>query len=478
MKKKNLKLLILLLVLAALVGGTKLAEQMTVKAEQQAEEEASASVTVFSLDPDAIETLSYTYEDETLTFEKSNDRWVYTDEPEFPLKQSRVQVMANALEEISAVKTIESPDDLSPYGLDEPVCTVTADGQTLLLGDEQELDGYRYISVGDGNVYLTSTDLLSSFSYDLDDMIQNETIPAMTDLRSFTVTAADGSYTIDRLPDSGLAYSDSYEYFLETPDGYQTLDTALTEELIENVTQLSWQECLDWKADDDQLHNTGLDDAPVRVEIRYVTTEQTDSGLTDSSGQTIYDSTETEHSFVLLLSGSYARLDGSRMIYRVSSTLADTLRYTTSAELLPDEVLANDYSDVTQIEATFDGNTILFEKTAETAEAEDGSTTVEIVWKVGEETAEGLADTASTLQNMLSYGSAAAADGTAAEELKLVFHRDNESYPVTELSFRRYSSTDCAAFLDGSPTVLVRRTDVTSLIDTLRDCLPETEAAE
>lgn len=68
--------------------------------------------------------------------------------------------------------------DYGQYGLDDPICTIhiTA-GDTdyeILLGNYSTMDSQRYVSTGDGNVYLASSDPLSSFNCTIRDLIANE----------------------------------------------------------------------------------------------------------------------------------------------------------------------------------------------------------------------------------------------------------------------------------------------------------------
>lgn len=124
--------------------------------------------------------------------------------------------MLGELEELTSSKTIEAPDDLAEYGLDEPECSisVTAEAETTIdIGGETSLDGLRYVSIGNGNVYLVSSDLLTNFSCGLYDLVSKEAVPDMSDLVSFTVETASGTLDIEYLEDSGLAYTDRYTGF-------------------------------------------------------------------------------------------------------------------------------------------------------------------------------------------------------------------------------------------------------------------------
>ena len=80
------------------------------------EDESTAEDTsyiIFSLDPDQVTQLSWTYEDSTVTLTKDeNSNWSYPDDEAFPLDASYPDAMVQALKEVSATKTIESPENL------------------------------------------------------------------------------------------------------------------------------------------------------------------------------------------------------------------------------------------------------------------------------------------------------------------------------------------------------------------------------
>ena len=159
--------------------------------------------------------------------------------------------MLGELEDLTSSKTIEAPDDLAEYGLDETECSisVTAEAETTIdIGGETSLNGLRYGSIGDGNVYLVSSDLLTNFSCGLYDLVSKEAIPDMSDLVSFTVETASGTLDIEYLEDSGLAYTDRYTWFSLADREYTALDNELTEDLVSLVTGLSWGECVDYDA--------------------------------------------------------------------------------------------------------------------------------------------------------------------------------------------------------------------------------------
>lgn len=92
-------------------------------------------------DMGAINYLSYDYDGTVLEFEKENDTWYYVPDHGIDLKQSELQSLADSIQKLEALRTLEGGDGLAHYGLSEPSKRITArdvDGniQTVLIGDK------------------------------------------------------------------------------------------------------------------------------------------------------------------------------------------------------------------------------------------------------------------------------------------------------------------------------------------------------
>lgn len=476
--KRGKKLLFLLLALAVISAAAAAATLLA--PDETADENASA--VIFTLDTDAITALTWTYDGETVALSHEDDSWSYED-PGCPIDQSYPENMAFALEEITSDRTIEAPEDLSEYGLDDPQCTidVTAgeNSYQLLIGDETTLDGLLYLSTGDGNVYLVSSSLLNAFSYGLYDIIQTESIPSITDVSSFTIERASDSLEMVYLEDSGLAYSSEYVWFLRDGEDYLTLDTDGTEDLLSSVADLNWLSCVSYDATDDDLAAYGLDAPAVTVTIHYTETAAVDTGETDEDGNAVTEEQERDVTFTLELGsytddGCYARIAGSSMVYLVDGSVCDGLLYATYDGLRPDEVLAMDWDALTSFTVIVDGQTYEIEKTTQTVEDEEGKTSEETVYLLdGEEMdTEIVEQLMSSLDAMESTGSAEGAD-PGVQELRFTFHQDSESWPQVELVFYQYDSSSCLVSLNGETRLLVDRADVTELAEMVAELLPE-----
>lgn len=473
------KLFVLLLALVILTGVTLLVAHLVPDEDESTAEDTS--YIIFSLDPDQVTQLSWTYEDSTVTLTKDeNSNWSYPDDEAFPLDASYPDAMVQALKEVSATKTIESPENLAGYGLEEAACaiSVTAGDSTyeLRIGDETGLGGQRYLSLGDGNIYLVDADLLEDFSLGLYDIVSMESIPSMTDLTSVSIETTSGTLTLDYLEDSGLAYSDQYTWFWNQ-DGEETpLDTDLAEDLVSTVTGLTWNACVDYQADEDSLGTYGLDIPAATITVEYTESTQAATNETDENGDPIYETQETSATFVLELGDydgdtCYARISGSSMVYRVDGTVADTLLAAKGEDLLPQDVVLMDWSDVTSVEINLDGTTYSLEKTVQEETDEDGNTTETYVYQLDGQTVD-ITDALDSIQDLEVTGSDAdATPGT--EELAFTFYQDKENFPTVTLVFSQYDSSSCLVTLNGESRLLVSRTDLLDLVDTLQDLLAE-----
>lgn len=470
--KRGKKLLSLLIVLAVLAGLAAAVQLINPDGEDGDTE--TETITVFDVGEQTITGIGWSYEDVDLSFSYKEDAWQYDDDSDFPVDAAPLETMADTLSLITSEKVIESPEDLAEYGLEEPVCTirVTVDGTThqLLLGAETSMGGQRYLSNGDGNVYLVDDGIADDFLYELYDLLEEESIPAMSDVTALNIDAQTQQMNIQYLPDSGIAYSDEYVWFLNN----EALDTELTEALLKTVTGLSWNSCVNYKADDAALAEYGLDAPAVVVTVEYTKTVTTTTNETDEDGNAVTVTEEIPSSFVLEIGGygeddtCYARIQGSSMVYLIDADICDTLLYTRAEDLQPDEVLAMDLDELTAMDIILDGETYRFEKGTMSITDSEGNTTEETVYRLNGEVVD-LDDVLTDLGSIGSEGYASGVTPERSEEIRFVLYRENAVYPKVELVFYQYNSTGCLTMLNGEATVFATREDIVTLIEDVND---------
>ncbi len=471
------KLVSLLAVLVVLIGATFAAIRLIPDEDSTLEEDTGTSI--FALNAASVSELTWDYGDETLTFVSTDGEWSYAADDTFPLNSTYLDTMVTTLSDVIATKTIDAPDDLSQYGLEEPVCTVSVtagDTTKFLIGDESSMGGERYISLGDGNVYLVDSSILDSFTYGLYDIVQMESIPAMTNVIDFRVESAEQNLLLEYIEDGGLAYSDSYVWFLHDGDNYLTLDTELTGDFVGTITGLNWSECVSYNASNELLAEYGLDTPSATVTVDYIESVEVETNTSDDEGNSVYETQEHETSFVLEIgsytdSYCYARLSDSNMVYLIDASVGDVMLYTSYSELLPDEVLVMDWDTVTAIDITLDGQTYKIKKSLEETADDDGNTTEAYVYKLdGEE----LTDVSflDDLTEMVSTGSATGLTPERGAEISFTFYRDTETFSEVTLTFYQYDSSSCLVGLNNETRLFVAREDVVSVVEAVNSfCL-------
>lgn len=462
-KRLLLLCLALVVVASAAFAALKLVPDETV--------EEAETVQVCSFDEDSITKLQWTYEGETLCFDSDGSVWTYDADEDFPLDQAYMSAMTGAVSEVTATKVIEGADDLSEYGLDEPVCSVavTASGETTTIdiGDETSLDGLRYVSVGDGNVYLVSSDLLTNFSYGLYDLVDMEALPDMSELVSISVERPSGSLLIEKLEDSGLALTDRYEYFARNgEDGYTVLSNELAYSFIYQVTGLTWDSCVDYKAELKTLQDYGLDSPSATVTISYIETTEVETNETDEDGNAVTE-TRTEEKSLTLEFGSYSgddcycRIADSGMVYLVDGSICDSLLYTSVDELLPENIILLDWDGMTGFDIELGGES--YEFGMEYSEDDNAY----LYTLDGENFA--LDEVLDSIEALPSNGEAPESAAGLEELLAVTFHADG--WEDVELRIYSYDSSSCLAVLNGEIKLLTDRTDAESLCDTITELL-------
>ena len=443
--KKRRTLLCMLAALAVLAALVPLASR--IPEERNTEEPAGASL---GLDTENLDRLTVEGE-ETLTFVKQGDSWIYEADPTFPLDEKKITAMLDTLAYLSAAKTIDEGASAQSYGLASPLCRVEAGSMELRIGSDAAMDGGRYFSTGDGKVYITADDILTPFRYSLLELVKQETAPAMETLETVTLERqGKAPLIIQNRQGEALCYSPDYVWFV----GTTPLDTENTETLIRHGTDMTWEGCAAYRAED--LSPFGLEDPTLRLTIRY--------SLPEEGTYTLEVGTAVSGQY-------YARMNDSRVIYWMDAADVNALLEAEPESLYPNEVLLMDWSTATALTAELAGERYVFtpavrEKQQQEAAEETQEGEQETYWLLNGEERE-LGPVLESITSMVPRGSAAGMEPSHAQELKITISRDNHRFPEVELCFYRNTAEDCLVTLNGAPTVLVNRADVSALYEAI-----------
>ena len=477
--KRAKKLYILLGVLVAVCAIT-----FGVSRYQTRQEEIKNSgEVILEVPTDSVESLSWDVGDRSFSFHKettegdtdSESIWIYDEDDVFPVDKTKINNLLSCFESLTAAFVIENPEDLGQYGLTDPSCTINfSDGETsytVLLGDYSPMDSQRYVSIGDGNVYLVSEDPMEEFDVELSKMLDDDDIPYLEEEGTTTSIRFSGeiNYEIAYEADSDNTYRADDVYFTEQNGRQVPLDSTRVSDYLHEVSFVFPDEYVTYKATDEDLAACGLDNPQLVIEADYNTEDE--DGNTGSNSFTMSisrdpdelakaqssdaettseDEADTETEEIT----AYMRIGDSKIIYRLSGEDYETLMAAGYNDLRHTEVLPADFADIAQIDISLEGTdyTITSEGDAE-----------ERTYFYEDEELD-IADFQSAMQT-LTADSFTDEQPTEKEEIHLTLHLDLEGEPSAEIGLYRYDGSYCLAVVDGTPMCLVQRSYVVDLIE-------------
>ncbi len=502
---RSKRLLILVGVLAVVCAAAFLATRVQ---EQQEQVEASGE-TVLAIDAGNVASLAWTSGEAEYAFHKDGT-WLYDADEAFPVSAEALEELLAPFSSFNAAFVIRDVTDYAQYGLEEPECTIeigTAEASyTIALGDMSAMDDQRYVSIGDGNVYLAVTDPMDAFAVELSDLIDNDEIPQMDTVTALSLTGA-VEESIAYVEAGGPSYSDEDVYFLQSGEESLPLDTDLVEDYLGGIRDLVLTDYATYNATEIELASFGLNDPALTVTVEYeqqaeaaeegAEPETTAGTLAlhigrveaaeESAEETDAAAEETEESAEDISQEEaqyayYLRVGDSQIVYNLSDADGEALFAASYDDLRHRQVFWGDFDDVAQATILLDNQTYtLTAQTAETDETADAAAEsaeptaaaededAEITWICNGEPVDvtGIRDKLAAL-TAEAFTEEAPADQL---EISLTLDLNDEDVPQVRIQLYRYDGASCLAVLDGEPAALVAREDVVDLMEAVRTLL-------
>ena len=450
---------LLLGVLAAACAATL----AVIRVEEHKEKISTSDAIILELPGESVESLAWTYNATTMAFHRDGT-WIYDGDGHFPVSEEKINGLLEQFQAFGAAFVIEDVEDFGQYGLDDPVCTIrlaTAE-QTyeIALGDYSRMDAQRYVSIGDGKVYLVKHDPLEEFDAVLSDMIRHDGIPSFDHVTKIRFSGAE-SYSITYEENSAGTYSADDLYFTRKNNKNLPLDTAKVDSYLRNMTNLNPADYVTYNVTDEELQEYGLDAPYLTIAVDYTREGEDGEEITDTFVLSVSPDPEEVKAAEEGADGdeekeipAYIRIGDSQIVYKVSSGNYSRLAAASYDDLRHPEVIWADFSDVEQIDISLEGEgyTLRCEK--------DGD---EHTWLYQEEEIE-----ISALQSGLEALTAQEFTGerpAQKEEISLTVYLDNENFPEVRIALYRYDGTRCLAVVDGESVSLVDRTAVVDLVE-------------
>lgn len=308
--KKNRSMIAAVALLAVMCAGYGAVSFGVAQSEKHRQEEEAAD-TIYLTDFEEVTGISVASQEQTMNFEKKEGEWLDADDPERPLKQSLVALLASSGQKLTAVRKLEGAGELSNYGLDDPAYrAVFSDDNgkeaAILVGDELD-DGRFYAKLEDqADVYTIDSGLVSAMDYSDLEFTQPQVLPAVN--------------------------SDEVQQIRVTGSGQEAVysrdDGTLTDEMAA-AAGFVLGDCAAWKPGEEELAEMGFDGSQRTLSYTYVPSaeEETESGAADAESSAADADTASAETVVLEIGGLneaetdyYVRLNGSQMVLLMSKS--------------------------------------------------------------------------------------------------------------------------------------------------------------
>jgi len=410
---------------------------------------------------DSVESLSWTYKSNTLAFHRDGT-WLYDEDEAFPVDEDKIKELLKPFEEFGASFTIEDVEDLGQYGLIKPLCTISLKTRDksyeIRLGDFSKMDSERYVSIGDGKVYLVKKDPLDYFDAALSDLIKHDKPPAFDKVSEIRFSGAE-DYSIVYEENSSNSYSKEDVYFAKLDGKSLPLDTSRVKSYLGKISKLGLTDYVTYKATEDELRKYGLDKPELTVAVNYVTKENKedvaktfvlhisrDPAEKKASGSKDDDSDKNIT--------AYARVGDSKIVYKISSASYKELSAASYDSLRHLELFWADFADVRQVDISLEGATYSLSSEKKGGERK-------YYYKQEEVKIDGFR---SALSNIKAE-SFTDEQPEGKKEIGMTIYLDNENFSKVQLALYRYDAAYCLAVVDGKPVSLVKRGNVVDLIE-------------
>lgn len=417
--------------------------------KSQATSAPSSSSSSYSSSESSISTnLSDVSGTQNFSFTKDNT-WEYDEDADFPVSEEKIEDLLSTFENLGAAFEIDDVDDYSQYGLSDPACTIkigTDDNEyEIKIGDISKMDNQRYISIGDGNVYLAASDPMEKFACTLKNVIDSDTIPTFSTISNMEFTG-DVDYNIEYNSDSMQSYNSSDVYYANTGDAEIPLDSSNVSSYLDTVSYMSLSDYVTYNASEDEIKRYGLDSPDLSISIDYKSAQDNTSGTFKISIARDPEQTDEITDDNVNDVNAYAMVDGSKIIYKISGTTYRALMKASTDDLRHKELYTADTDDMTEITATIDGTDYTF-----TSKGSGDSKK----WYYGEKEIDITKFT--TALTALSASSFTTDTASDKEEISLTIKLDNDYKSEISIALYRYDGDKCLAYINDEPVAYVTR---------------------
>lgn len=436
--------------------------------EAHQEQIANSDEIILEISPEEVQSLSWEENGESLAFHQE-DGWHYDEDDSFPVDEEKIAQLLEPFQAFGVSFVIEDVEDYGQYGLDDPECIICLETEEetyeLSVGDFSTMDEQRYVSLGDGKVYLVSTDPMDLFDLELKDLIDQDEVPTW-DLVNQIQFSGTQEEQIDYILGSDSTYREEDTYFLQEGDEDLPLDSDRVEDYLSTLQNLDLTNYVTYNATQEELADCGLDDPELTIQVSYTwededNVDQNETFLLsvsrdpEEAAQAAEDEGEEDETEEETIT-AYARVGESPILYQITSSEYEALMAASYDDLRHQEIFPADFQQVTQVDITLEG-----EEYTITAQGDEEERTY-----LYQEEELDLGTFQSALESLTAQ-EFTQEQPEGQEEIRMTLTLDLEGEPQVELVLYRYDGTNCLAVVDGAPVALVLRSAVVDLVESV-----------
>ena len=443
------------------------------------ENDTQAQTELFSMAIEDVDTLTYTYQGESLSFKYVDSRWVYEADTNFPLNQSYLNAMFNSIASLKSQRLISSDSStFENYGLDSPqfviiVTDINGVNTKFNIGIKNEATGEYYLNIaGTEDVHTVLGTVGDSFAYKLYDMINMDSVPeiAPASTTDFSLTNKNGYIHFNYFYGGNEnAYTDTYEWFIDEPFSALTpADTTRVETIVYSGLNLELEGCVDYNPTPEKLAQYGLDNPQAVYTLLYdditTTTDQYGEEVENTVHQRYvinFGNIDTEKGII------YLQISNSDMLFYTNYENVSSILEADANQLLTNDICKISLSTVESMKITAGGNEYDIEISRQDEQDENGETITVSTYKINgsEVDSADFEELYRTITNMYPEGTT---DNTNALSgtpyLKIEFSRNTSTFSQMTLEFFSYNSNFYQVRFNGSNTQLVSIRDVEGFV--------------
>lgn len=438
------------------------------------EEQEDTSIVLNDYETEEVEEFLIEQDNNTLHFIAAEEGFVIAGEEDFPLNESQVELMVNAIAKLSAEGIVtQEPEDLEQYGLSKPQLTAELklkDGTsiTLWIGDTLPSNSSRYAKLDGSNaVYKISSSVRSYLEKTKKDLIQADELPTISGtIQTIKIEDIKGTIRLFYEENNELDRSGSNvnPWVIEGSNGKMSADTSAVTELLDRYKSFSTIECVDYRKENFEQY--GLLNPVKALRIFYLEETSQEETIEEESVQkeiTLYFGSQDENG------NYYVRTEDSVFTYLMSEETVNSLLSPDLESLIDKYAIRVNINIVEKISITYGKVTHTTEIKRTEIKTEDETTQTEDNFILDGKEFGDDSEFRTYYQKLISLQGKEileeAVNLTEEPVLSIQIERNTDNFSILKAEFFPYDSSYYIMQLEGTTKFLIDMRDVQTFID-------------